>query len=521
MEGATSELTAKNPRLTRTLSFRLVVIFTALLAVVSLVLTLLSATALSRFLLRNVDENLVSSGRVVAIDYLKQQVFPAPGHEVSAESFSLSDYYVYIDLEENWQEAVGTDVTLPLQMEHDVRSDLAETYGKPASVHVLENTLGTVPTTVPGTTGEEWRAIVLAVETPTTQETIGHVLIATPLGPRMDVISRVTRVMAGITVGTVLIGAIATFLLVRRSMVPLRRIERATHAIAAGDLSRRVPPGPEGSEVGMLSDSINVMLTQIEQAFDVKSESESKIRRFVSDASHELRTPLSTVRGYAELYRLGGVPEDKLGQTMDRVESEAVRMGGLVEDLLQLARLDEGRPLELTEVCLVDIAENAIADLQVRGDGRPSKVIGIDGEIPPCLAITADENKVTQVMANLLTNALTHTPEGTPVEIALGMSDDDSQAIVEVRDHGPGVPAEQREQIFERFFRTDISRSRASGGSGLGLSIVASVMAAHGGSAQALETPGGGLTVRLTFPVDGPVAPETSDANAANETSTR
>lgn len=580
----------KKPQLTRTLSFRLMAIFTTLLIVVSLVLTTLSATVLNRFLLRNLDEDLISSGRIVAIDYLREQVFPTPGRDASTDAFSLSDYYVYIDLDANWEQIIATDGrrgpfagpgdnggassldpagqsgTRPLRniirdadralapesfepetgmledveeivgvledekqnpldaledsvtsqdvidednnartlMIHDIRADLAATYGAPANINELETRIGAKPETVAGTKGEAWRAIVLPVETPESHSTIGHVLIATPLAPRMDIVSRITWVMMGITAGALVVGAIAIFVLVRRSMRPLQRIERSTHAIAEGDLSQRVPPGPEGSEVGMLSDSINVMLAQIERSFEVKTESEAKMRQFVSDASHELRTPLATVRGYAELYRLGGVPEDKMPQTMSRVESEAVRMGGLVEDLLQLARLDEGRPLDLSTVSLVDVAENAIADLDVRGDGRQGRVVGIDGTVPDELAVVADENKVVQVVANLLTNVLTHTPAGTPVEIALGSSADASQAFIEIRDHGPGVPAEQRERIFERFYRTDSSRSRASGGSGLGLSIVSSIMEAHGGTATALETDGGGLTVRLAFPVGGP-----------------
>ena len=587
-----AEATATNkPRLTRTLSFRLMVIFTTLLVVVSLALTMLSATVLSNFLLRNLDEDLISSGRIVAIDYLREQVFPTPGRDASADAFSLSDYYVYIDLDANWEEIIANDNrtlpnrgpedsggtgtlnpaepsgTRPLKgiiedadkalapqavgtaepvansemqgiadvlddeesgpldvledsasaqdvteeddgartlMIHDIRADLAKAFGAPANIDRLETTIGAQPATVAGTKGEDWRAIVLPIETPESHQIIGHVLIATPLAPRMNIISRITWVMMTITAGALLVGAIAIFVLVRRSMRPLERIERTTHAIAEGDLSQRVPPGPEGSEVGMLSDSINVMLAQIEHSFEVKSQSEAKMRRFVSDASHELRTPLATVRGYAELYRLGGVPEDKLPQTMSRVESEAVRMAGLVEDLLQLARLDEGRPLELSEVSLVDIAEDAIADLDVRGDGRQGRVVGIDGVVPDELTVIADENKVVQVVANLLTNVLTHTPAGSPVEIALGSSADASHAFIEIRDHGPGVPAEQRERIFERFYRTDSSRSRASGGSGLGLSIVSSIMEAHGGTATALETDGGGLTVRLAFPVDGP-----------------
>ena len=250
----------------------------------------------------------------------------------------------------------------------------------------------------------------------------------------------------------------------------------------------------------MLADSINVMLSQIEQAFDVKERSEAKMRQFVSDASHELRTPLATVRGYAELYRIGGVKEGDVPQTMDRIESEAHRMGGLVEDLLQLARLDEGRPLTFADVCVTELCMNAVMDFRVRAGDRTVAVTGLDGPAAPEVTVTADEDKVTQVVTNLLSNVLTHTPTGTPVEVAIGRRG--GEAVIEVRDHGPGVRPEDAEHLFERFYRADYSRSRASGGSGLGLAIVASVVAAHGGTARVAETPGGGLTVRLTFPAN-------------------
>lgn len=552
-----SKGTAK-PKLTRTLTFRLVVIFTALLTVVALLLALLTSTALTRFLLRDLDEDLVSSGKAVASDYLRQRIFPAPGRDIAEDGdFSLSDYYVYIDLDRDWESVIaetqrfgprgggtgdsdaGSDasdtqnsspdtlqdspgdensanesIEQHTEMTHNVRAALASVYGAPANVRSLEETVGSTPRTVAGTKGKDWRAIVLAVTAPHSQEEIGSVVIATPLEPRMNIISRINWALAGITVGAIATGALLTLVLVRRNMAPLRKIERATHAIAEGNLSSRVPAGPEGSEVGMLSDSINLMLAQIEHSFDIKTESEAKMRRFISDASHELRTPLATVRGYAELYRLGGVPADRMPQTMTRVESEAIRMGALVEDLLQLARLDEGRGIELADVDLLAIARDAIADLEVRGDGRPGTVIGIDAGTPEPVTVRADQNKVTQVIANLLTNVLTHTPAGTPVEIALGTDPATRSAIVEVRDHGPGVPDSQRGKIFERFFRTDSSRSRTSGGSGLGLSIVTSVMGAHGGTAEALETDGGGLTVRLVFPIDGPQAAQTCEDDA-------
>lgn len=250
--------------------------------------------------------------------------------------------------------------------------------------------------------------------------------------------------------------------------------------------------------MSMLADSINVMLAQIEYAFADKERSGTKMRQFISDASHELpRTPLATVRGYAELYRLGGVPQEQITPTMGRIESEARRMSRLVEDLLQLARLDEGQALQRNEVNITAVCRNALSDMHARDLTREPTLIGLDGGQADDVVIMADNDKVTQVVTNLLGNVLTHTPPGTPTEIAVGMGSPD-EAIIEIRDHGPGVRMEDAEHLFERFYRTDSSRSRASGGSGLGMAIVAAIMAAHGGTARVGPTEGGGLTVRLT-----------------------
>ena len=253
------------------------------------------------------------------------------------------------------------------------------------------------------------------------------------------------------------------------------------------------------TEVGSLATSLNAMLTQIEHSFAVQRASEERMRRFVSDASHELRTPLATVRGYGELYRIGGIPESQVSSAMVRIESEATRMTGLVSDLLQLARLDEGRPLDLQTVELTGLADDAAADVRVLDPDRVVAVVGPDGGAPAPVHAVADEQRVRQILANLTENARMHTPAGTPVEIAVGS--EGRTAVLEVRDHGPGVPPAETERIFGRFYRLDSSRSRASGGSGLGLAIVAAIAAAHGGTTRASETPGGGLTITVTLPI--------------------
>lgn len=294
------------------------------------------------------------------------------------------------------------------------------------------------------------------------------------------------------------LGGLLAFVLVKHSLRPLREIERTAGAIAAGDLSQRVPEGPIETETGSLANSLNVMLTHIERSFEAQRKSEERMRRFVSDASHELRTPLATVQGYGELYRLGGIPPEELPGAIGRIESEAQRMGGLVADLLQLARLDEGHPMRHVSTDLSRLAADAIADMKALDSRRPSSLIGLDGADPAPTIAVVDEDRIRQVLSNLIGNAVQHTPDATAVDIAVGTIGD--QAIVEVRDHGPGVPPEHLPRIFGRFHRVDTSRSRASGGTGLGLAIVAAIIQAHHGTVRALDTPGGGLTIRIALP---------------------
>jgi two-component system OmpR family sensor kinase len=246
------------------------------------------------------------------------------------------------------------------------------------------------------------------------------------------------------------------------------------------------------------------MLTRIEAAFRAREASEARTRRFAADASHELRTPLASIRGFAELYRQGAVPPSDVPRTMGRIEDEATRMGHLVEDLLLLARLDEQRPARTDPVDLAVLAGDALVDARALAPDREVRLVGLqDGGGPVPAPVTGDEDRLRQVVANLVANAVRHTPAGTPVELAVGVttSPDGDTCVLEVRDHGPGVPPEQSARVFERFYRTDASRQRASGGgAGLGLSIVAAVVAAHGGTAEVRPTPGGGATFAVRLP---------------------
>jgi two-component system OmpR family sensor kinase len=281
---------------------------------------------------------------------------------------------------------------------------------------------------------------------------------------------------------------------VRVGLRPLDRMGETAGAIAAGDLSRRVSPADKRTEVGRLGLSLNAMLHQIERAFAEREASENRLRRFLADASHELRTPLASIRGYAEVFRMGAAkgPGDT-EKAMSRIEDESTRMGTLVEDLLTLARLDQLPEASRKPVDLGELARDAADDARAAAPDRTVDVVAGDGEV----IVLGDASQLRQVVGNLVRNALVHTPAGTPIELSVATEDRD--AVLSVRDHGNGLPTGDTEALFERFWRSDPGRERGAAGAGLGLSIVAAVVDAHGGSVRAANAPDGGavFTVRL------------------------
>jgi two-component system OmpR family sensor kinase len=376
------------------------------------------------------------------------------------------------------------------------------------------------PFTVTSTDGQgRWRVRTAIIESP-------FAVSAVALGLSLDGMDATVRQLwvnlLGTAIAVVAAGTLAGFLLVKRSLRPLRHVEATAATIAAGDLTVRVPPAPGGTEVGTLTDSLNAMLSQIEEAFAARTASERRMRQFISDASHELRTPLAAIRGYGELYRIGALDNsDDLAGAMRRIEDEAARMGHLVSDLLQLTRLDEGRALRREPVDLHVLAADAAADLKALDPSRSVRLLtglgAIDGAgdadrpLAPSSAgdvvAVGDDQRIRQVLANLVGNAARHTPAGSPVEVAVWAHDPmpggvGRVGVVEVRDHGPGIPADFANKVFERFFRLDASRSRDSGGSGLGLAIVASIVAAQGGRVLVRTTDtAGGATFRVELPL--------------------
>ena len=323
-------------------------------------------------------------------------------------------------------------------------------------------------------------------------------VIAMPLS---DVDSTLNRlVLLEVVVGLVVLAGVAVlaYVLVRRALRPLERIEETAATIAAGDLSRRVDGENGSTEVGSLARSLNVMLAQIEAAFEERRRSETRLRRFVCDASHELRTPLTAVRCFAQLFRHGAasLPAD-LALAMERIEAEAERMGVLVDDLLLLANLDQGRPLELGPVDLAAVLSEMVSDHALLHHGWPISFVAVgDGDI------RGDELRIRQAVGNLLANVRGHTPEGT--DVVARLSTDGPERMIDVEDSGPGIPEEHLGDVFDRFFRVDPSRTRRSGGSGLGLSIAAAIAAAHGGRVDAFPRDGGGTRFRLVLPIEGP-----------------
>jgi two-component system OmpR family sensor kinase len=308
-----------------------------------------------------------------------------------------------------------------------------------------------------------------------------------------DAVRRLVAVEALAVLVILAVLGLVTWWVIRLGVRPVRQMTETAEAIAAGDLSRRVPEGAAGTEAGALGAALNGMLGRIEVAFDERAASETRLRRFVADASHELRTPVTTIRGYAELYRTGALQDgDELSEAMRRTEQEAVRMGSLVDDLLRLARLDEGQPPEAADVDLGALAADAVRDALARDPGR-----SITLDVPGPVRVRAEEDGVRQVIGNLLANALVHAPGAT---VAVRVRDGGDVGVLEVADDGPGMSTADAARAFERFYRADASRSRHRGGSGLGLSIVDATVRAHGGTASIQSAPGEGTTVRVTLP---------------------
>lgn len=559
-----------------------------MMTLMTLVLTGTGAWTLENLrasLIERTDERLVGASQALAIQAAEAVLQPTPLRPRDTTSESVQkllpgSYYVQFFTQNGRQ--VATPVS-PSETNVPVLPTInAQTV----------NDMQGQPFSVPGTQSQ-WRVLALRV-----QNSDMVVAIAVPFDRDIDDISNYTQnTIVGIGLLALAIVAGVGFFAITNTFKPLKEIEQTASRIADGDLTQRVPVYPRNTEVGRLSAALNTMLGHIEDAFDSRKRSETRIRQFVSDASHELRTPLVTIRGYAELYRQGAIKNpDQVAQSMARIEAEATRMGVLVDDLVTLARLDERRPVETGLVDVGAIVRDAAADAVAQAPDRDISFIALDGtEAKPVPQVYGAESKLRQVIVNLAGNAVRHTPEGTAIEFAVGVvgtpeatqvrpsepeaparngkpartsrlpklpavrkpaakksapksptakkpavrplvltnrllgrepaTEEPATPITpdintvgvrvsdaykdfpagrvrfEVRDHGYGIAPEDVPRIFERFYRLDASRTRDTGGSGLGLSIVKAIVESHHGKISVQPTPGGGATFRVDLPI--------------------
>ncbi|MGA8724868.1 MAG: HAMP domain-containing sensor histidine kinase, partial [Acidimicrobiales bacterium] len=332
--------------------------------------------------------------------------------------------------------------------------------------------------------------------------TDGSVLVvAQPLGDTQSTLHQLFLIELAVTAGAIIVALLGGFWLVRLGLRPLREMERSAELIAEGDLTERVPGENDNTEVGRLARTLNVMLARIESAFGARlaSErrlraSEARLRQFVADASHELRTPIAAISAYAELFGRGASEQkEDLERVMEGIRGETGRMEHLVADLLLLARLDEGRPLELRSVDLVALCAEAVQTASTVGPEWPLTFVATEP-----IEVMGDATALRQVVDNLLGNIRAHTPPGTAARVTVSREGDD--AVISVADNGPGMTAEEAAHIFERFYRSDPSRSRIHGGAGLGLSIVSAIVHAHGGTVAAEGRAGAGTTFTVRRP---------------------
>ena len=444
-------------------------------------------TALRSYLISQVDNQLfsISSGSLERLD--RAGIAPQSEFEESRSPFRVlqpirgvptSTSLTLLDREGNLIGQVGGELA---------GQNFGVTGLKVSQVERYENK----PFTIEGEgRNPDVRALALVLPTG-----MGSVIAANSLEEVDKTLSQLRFLFFFLGLIAIFLTALVSRWIIAISLRPLDKVEETAEAIAAGDLSARLPAAKPDTEVGRLTTSLNMMLSRIEQSFSVRVESENKLRRFVADASHELRTPLTAIRGFAELHRQGAVSgEEKTKELISRIEGESIRMSSLVEDLLLLARLDQARELDFEPVDLNTLIVEVVASAKAAGPDHP-----IELDLPPAeLFVLGDSRRIHQVVANLLANARTHTPLGTKINVTARQTL--AEVIIEVADNGPGLSKSDQERIFERFFRADPARVRNSGeGSGLGLSIVDAVMKAHGGYVSVKSELDKGATFTLHF----------------------
>jgi two-component system, OmpR family, sensor kinase len=462
---------------------RLLVGLLALVVAGLLVADLGTYLSLQSFLMDRVDKQLFASRDAVVGMFLDEHHGPGPQMTAAAGG-------TYFEIRAPDGSSIHGSVAGPGQPSSSAHPQL------PAQIPVPEPSSQPTFQSLPGSGGvNQYRVLIYSPDRgPAMGDTV---IIAIPLTDVQATLDNLLLFEGLISAAVLLALALFAWSVIGVGLRPLERMGSTAKAIAAGDLSRRVEPATPRTEIGRLGLALNGMLSQIEMAFAERTRSEQRLRRFLADASHELRTPLTSIRGYAELLRRGAAQtaEDS-ALARRRIEAEAIRMSVMVDDLLLLARLDQGRPLDQAPVDLQQIAHDACADARAVA---PSRAITLWAR--EAVVVRGDELRLRQVVANLVSNAIVHTPTGTPIEVTV--TSNGERAALSVTDHGPGLKGEETGRVFEPFYRADPGRSRDRGGSGLGLSIVAAVVTAHGGVVQVLETPGGGATFRVELPRAG------------------
>jgi two-component system, OmpR family, sensor kinase len=443
-------------------------------------------TALRSYLISQVDQQLldISGGSLTRLDRAGIEEESSSGVDLPFTEFRplrgvpTSVSVTLLDVDGNFIGRVGGD--LSKEQIAVVGMSIAEVQKK-----------GSKPFTIKGDDGQpDVRAVAQVLPTG-----LGSVIVANSLADVDRTLNRLGFFFLVLGLLALLAIALVSRWIIAISLKPLEAVEETAEAIAAGDLSARLPAAKPDTEVGRLTTSLNTMLGRIEESFAARVSSESKLRRFVADASHELRTPLTAIRGFAELHRQGAVVgEEKTKELVGRIEKESIRMSSLVEDLLLLARLDQSREMAQDPVDLNLLLTEAVASAKAAGPNHPIEVSLPSAEV----FVLGDSQRIHQVVANLLANARTHTPDGSQIKVSLEQGV--AETIISVSDNGPGLSDSDQERIFERFFRADPSRARTSGeGSGLGLSIVDAVMKAHGGYVSVQSKLGEGATFKLHF----------------------
>ena len=451
------------------------------IAAVLVVTNLTLSNRFERFLLDRIDRQLTE---IASSDLFRNERPQRPGQRgPGPEDQTLSEYYIAVGVPERAMLRVGSALGADYRPAPALDASRVRAHVRlPGSAE---------PFTAAAETGNgSWRLV--AVETGPRNNAVA--VVGLSLDEVASTVARIRIVQVLGTLAVLATLALVSWWVLRLGVHPIEDMAVTADAIAAGDLSRRVEHPGAGTEAGRLGIAFNTMLERIQKAFREREASEERVRRFAADASHELRTPLTSILGYAELWRAGGLREDgQLGEAMSRMEQEGRRMAALVEDLLLLARLDQHRAPERMPVRLDELAADAVRDAQVVEPAR-----SIDLEVAP-VVVEGDERQLRQLVSNLVTNARTHTPAGTPVHVRVRLVDGHTAAF-EVADEGPGLAPEVAARVFDRFFRADGSRARSAGGTGLGLAIVSSVAIGHGGVARVDSEVGRGSRFIVELP---------------------